>query len=122
MFVGAATLSILLAVSFLGSGGMKVFGHTGIVEGLNHLGVSRALGRVIGALEIAAAFGLLIGLAFGWLGVAAATGLVLLMVGAVIAHVRAGDYTDPKLRGPAIMPAVLMVLSVAAALLRLLSL
>jgi hypothetical protein len=122
METAANVLSILLAISYLGSGGMKVLGQAKIIEGLDKLGVSRNLSRVIGALELAAAAGLLLGLVIGWLGAAAAIGLVLLMAGAIVFHVRAGDYADPKLRGPALMPVFLLLLSAATAALRILTL
>ncbi len=122
METAANVLSILLAISYLGSGGMKVLGQAKIIEGLDKLGVSRNLSRVIGALELAAAAGLLLGLVIGWLGAAAAIGLVLLMAGAIVFHIRAGDYADPKLRGPALMPVFLLLLSAATAALRILTL
>jgi hypothetical protein len=121
MFVVAVVLSCLLAVAFLGTGVMKVTGQAQIVEGLAHLGVSSGLTRLIGTLEVAGAAGMLVGLAVGWLGVAAAAGLFLLMVGAVGYHVRAGDYKDPKYRGGAIMPIVLIVLSAVTGIFRLLT-
>ncbi|MEV0587124.1 DoxX family protein [Nonomuraea sp. NPDC050310] len=105
------TLSVILAISFLGSGAMKLFGQAKVVAGLKELGVSRQMTAVIGALELAASAGLLIGIAVRWLGVAAAGGLVLLMIGAVVTHVRAGDYGDPKRRPPALMPVFLVVFS-----------
>lgn len=122
MHTAANVLSVLLAISFLGSGGMKLLGQAKMMEGLSKLGVSRNFGRFIGALELAATAGLLIGLVIGWLGAAAAIGLVLLMAGAIVYHVRAGDYSDPKLRGPALMPVFLLVLSAVTATLRILTL
>ncbi|MFI6812995.1 DoxX family protein [Nonomuraea sp. NPDC050328] len=111
METAAVTLSVILAISFLGSGAMKLFGQAKVVAGLKELGVSRQMTAVIGALELAASAGLLIGIAVRWLGVAAAGGLVLLMIGAVVTHVRAGDYGDPKRRPPALMPVFLVVFS-----------
>ncbi|MGC5015998.1 DoxX family protein [Streptosporangium sp. DT93] len=105
------TFSVVLAVSFLGSGAMKLFGRSTVVVGLEELGVGRSAAAVIGALELAAGAGLLIGLAVRWLGVAAAAGLVLLMAGAVVTHVRAGDYSDAGRRPPALMPVFLVVFS-----------
>jgi hypothetical protein len=46
---------------------------------------------MLGALKLAGAAGLLVGLAgLPAIGIAAATGLVLYFIGAVIAHLRAG--------------------------------
>lgn len=119
MFVAAAVLSLVLAVAFVGTGAQKLGGRPAVVDGLGRLGVSPTLVRVIGSLEIAGAAGLAAGLAIAWLGAAAAVGLTCLMVGAVAYHVRADDYADPRWRGPALMPPVLLVLTAAAAVLRL---
>lgn len=90
---------------------MKLFGQVKIIELLGELGVQRRMAAVIGALELAAVAGLLVGFIVPWIGIAAAAGLVLLMIGAVVAHHRAGDYNDPKRRAPALMPVFLAVCS-----------
>jgi uncharacterized membrane protein YphA (DoxX/SURF4 family) len=82
-------------------------------------GVSPPLVRVIGALELAGALGALVGLAVPLLGVAAAIGLAMLMEAAFSFHLRAGDYRDPKLRGPAFMPIILFLLAAATTVLRI---
>jgi hypothetical protein len=73
------------------------------------LPVGLPLYRAIGALELLAAAGLLAGLVFVPLGIAAAAGLVLLMLAAIVYHVRAGD-PPAKL----VYPGVPLVLSTAA--------
>jgi hypothetical protein len=70
----------------------------------------------LGTAEIAGGLGLLVGIGVAAIGVAAAVGLVLYFVGAIIAHLRKGD--TKGLTAP--MP--VLVLSVAALVLRLLSL
>ena len=67
----------------------------------------------LAALEIAGAVGIIAGLAVEWLGVAAATGLVLSFVGAVIGHLRV---RDPK---GAAQPVVPLLLSIVVRVLRL---
>ena len=47
--------------------------------------------RLIGVTELAAAAGILIGLWWHPLGLAAAAGMTLLLIGALITHRRAGD-------------------------------
>jgi DoxX-like family len=59
-------------------------------------------------VQVAGAAGVLLGLALRPLGVAAASGLVLLSIGAIVTHRRAGD------KAVAALPA-LMVLALAAA-------
>ncbi|MGH8966121.1 MAG: DoxX family protein, partial [Actinomycetes bacterium] len=71
-----------------------------------HLGYTAAVFRRLGFLELAAAAGLLGGLVWPPVGVAAAIGLVLLLALAARAHLRAGD---PFVR--ALPPGVLAVLA-----------
>ncbi|WP_371570958.1 DoxX family protein [Streptomyces canus] len=61
----------------------------------------------LGLVKIAGALGLLAGIAYRPLGIAAATGVVLYFLGAVMTHVRGGDK-----KGSA-TPAVIMLLAVA---------
>ncbi|MDH6627708.1 hypothetical protein M2271_005537 [Streptomyces sp. LBL] len=49
------------------------------------------------------------------LGIAAAVGFAITMAGAIGFHAKAGDYADPKTRGGAMAPFVLVLLAVAAA-------
>ena len=76
-------------------------------------GVPLRLLPVLAALEIAGAVGILAGLAVEWLGVAAATGLVLSFVGAVIGHLRVRDTKG------AAQPVVPLLLSIVVRVLRL---
>lgn len=55
------------------------------------LGIDQRRFGIIGVLQVVGAVGLLLGLAWSPLGVAAAVGLILLMLGAVTTHVRIGD-------------------------------
>lgn len=79
------------------------------------MGLSAGLVRSIGLAEVAAAVGLIVGLFWQPLGIAAAIGFALTMVGAVGFHARAGDYADPATRGNAMTPFALIALSVATA-------
>jgi hypothetical protein len=56
-----------------------------------HVGVSIDAYRRIGALEVLAVLGILVGAAVPVIGALAATGLILLLGGAVIVHLRNGD-------------------------------
>ena len=82
------------------------------IEPLTQVGVKPNQVPLLAALEIAAAAGLLIGLKFHSLAFAAATGLSLYFIGAVISHLRIKD------KFSAFAPAlVLAVISIATALL-----
>jgi uncharacterized membrane protein YphA (DoxX/SURF4 family) len=114
MFIATLVISALLALAFFGAGFMKLTSpEPKLAEGAAHVGFSAKSYRAIGALEVAGAAGLLIGLYFAPLGIAAAIGLVLMMIGAAIAHARVKD------KFPAIAPsAVLAVVAVVALVLR----
>jgi uncharacterized membrane protein YphA (DoxX/SURF4 family) len=91
MFVVTIILAVLLALGFAMSGTQKLTRAKMMVEGAEHLGVPYSRYQLIGVLEILAAIGLIVGLWVAALGIAAGLGLVLLMIGALPYHLRAGD-------------------------------
>ncbi|MFJ8957748.1 DoxX family protein [Lentzea sp. NPDC102401] len=110
MFIATLVLSALLAVAFLGAGVSKVMKVPAMVAAAETHGFTADGYRNIGLLEVAGAAGLLIGLWWAPLGIAAALGLTLLMAGAVIVHVRAKDKVAET------VPAVVLTLLAGAAL------
>ncbi|MEY2462332.1 MAG: hypothetical protein QOH64_470 [Acidimicrobiaceae bacterium] len=116
MFVAYAVLAIGLSLGLVASGAAKLTKQARVVEGINErVGVPLSWFPALASAEIAGAAGLVIGLWVPALGIAAAIGVVLYFVGAVIAHLRANDR---ELAAP-----VVIGLAAAAALaLRLLSL
>ncbi len=84
-------IGALLALAFLIVGGAKIATVPAMRESASHLGLSVNVYRGIGVLELAGALGLLIGLSNKSLGIAAAIGLFLLLIGAIGSHVRARD-------------------------------
>ncbi|HEY0753153.1 MAG TPA: DoxX family protein [Ktedonobacteraceae bacterium] len=69
----------------------------------------------LAAIEIAGALGILIGIAWAPLGIAAASGLVLYFVGAIIAHGRAGDFKGMLTPvGPLLFSAAVLVTRILA--------
>ena len=97
MATAATAASLVIALVSLASGVPKMIGTTRMVQEANHLGLAAKHHVVIGALEIAAAAGLIAGLAHPAPGMAAATGLALLMTGAVVTHLRSGDHLKAAL-------------------------
>jgi uncharacterized membrane protein YphA (DoxX/SURF4 family) len=91
MQIAVVVVSSSLAVFFAVAGIMNVFYMKQSRQDATHLGISAALTRFIGWCQIAAVFGLIAGLFWRPLAIAAATGVLLLLVGAVIAHRRVGD-------------------------------
>ena len=88
MFVA---VSLLLATVCLLPAAGKLLGHPKMRQSAAHFGIGWRRYRLIGAAELAAAAGVLLGLRWHPLGVAAAAGMVLLLLGAVITHRRATD-------------------------------
>jgi uncharacterized membrane protein YphA (DoxX/SURF4 family) len=116
LFIVTVVLAILLALAFGASGAQKVAGAKPARDSADHLHISHGRYKVIGALELLAAIGLLAGLAVWPLGVAAGAGLVLLMTGALVFHLRVGDKIAQF--GPAL---ALGVLALAEVIVRALS-
>lgn len=114
MFIATVIVSALLAAAALGSASAKLSKQPKIVESLTGLGVPMSWLPKLAVAETAGGIGLLVGLRFAGLGIAAAIGLVAYFVGAVITHLRAKD----KNIAP---PAMFAVLSVAALVLRIAS-
>jgi hypothetical protein len=79
---------------------MKVIGTDTARTNAGHLGISLGLSRLIGVAELAAAAGLLAGLAVKPLAIVTAAAVVALMVGAVGYHLKARD------KVAAVLPAV----------------
>ncbi|MFI5052852.1 MAG: DoxX family protein [Acidimicrobiia bacterium] len=113
MFAACVVVSVALAAMAGLSAVTKLTRRPEVVEGIGGLGVPLSWFPWLGAAELAGAVGLVVGLLVAPIGVAAATGLVLYFLGAIGAHVRAEDY-----RGIS-RPLPLLVLSIAALVLRL---
>jgi uncharacterized membrane protein YphA (DoxX/SURF4 family) len=117
MFIAYIIVAIVMAFVAVGSGVAKLQRNPRIVAGINGvIGVPMPWFPVLAACEIAGALGILIGIFWPPLGLAAAVGLVIYFVGAIIAHLRVQDFKG--LGGP-VLP---LVLAVATLALRILSL
>lgn len=118
MFIAAAVVSVLLAVAVTGSAVGKLTRNPQVVQSVVHtVGVPENRLWMLAALELAGAAGLIAGLFWAPIGIAAAAGIVLYFVGAVAGHVRVRD-TAPAAIAPA---AGLLVVAVIALVLRILS-
>ena len=84
-------LSLLLALTCLGPAGAKLAGASAVRESAAHFGIPWNRYRLISVPELAAAIGVLAGLQVHALGVAAACGMAILLIAALIAHRRARD-------------------------------
>ncbi len=91
MAVASVVLSSMLAALFAVLGVAKVLRQSSMIARTERLGFSVRAIQGIGALELAGAAGLVAGMFWLPVGVAAAVGLVALLVGAAVSHRRAGD-------------------------------
>ena len=114
MLVATVVVSLLLAAVVLGSGASKLAGASVQRTAMESVRFPVERMWVLGALEVLGGIGLVVGLWWAPIGVAAGIGVALYFLGAVIAHLRVGDR--------AFAPALLfMLLAVAAVVLRLLT-
>lgn len=111
MFIATVILSSLLALVVVGSAVGKLTRQPMVVDMLTGLGVPLSWLPRLATAELAGGIGLVVGLAVTWIGIAAATGLILYFFGAVATHVRARDKAIAA-------PVLLAGLAVAALILR----
>jgi hypothetical protein len=116
LFIASAVIAVLLAVMVTFSASLKLRRAPAVVDTIHGVvKVPLSWLNWLAGCELAGAAGLLVGLAWAPIGIAASIGLVAYFVGAVVAHLRVGD------RGGAGAPLVPLALSIAALVTRLLS-
>ncbi|WP_280492059.1 DoxX family protein [Nocardia asiatica] len=91
MTIASVVLALVSAVFFAAIGASKALAAPSMRERAAHVGYTVAAYRAIGCAELAGALGLLLGIWCRQLGVVAGIGLLLLLIGAVVVHVRTGD-------------------------------
>jgi hypothetical protein len=84
-------LAGLLVVAFAAVGSAKLVAVPAMRTKAEHVGLSVSAYRRIGFLEVLAVLGLLVGAFVPVIGALAAGGLLILLGGAVLAHLRNGD-------------------------------
>ncbi len=93
----ASILSIIVFLAFATTGAQRIIFNTVASKAAGHLGFTKRTFQLVGLLEILGALGVLIGLAakkgtfLALLNEAAAAGLLVTMVAAVVVHLRKGD-------------------------------
>jgi len=111
MVIVVLTTVLGLWFTLLGAG--KALALPSMAERASHTGFTVGGYRVIGLLELAGVAGLFLGWAVTGIGVAAAVGLLLLLAGAVVTHLRVGDRlagAAPAMVSAALVAAYLIVL------------
>jgi len=114
MFTAYVVVTVLAAAANIFSATLDFIRYKQILINMAKAGVSESWITMLGTLKGAGALGLLLGIRVPLIGTAAAIGLILFFVGAIITHLRAQDYSF----GLAI---VFLLLAVAALVLRLLA-
>ncbi|QKW09670.1 DoxX family protein [Streptomyces sp. NA04227] len=108
MTTAQITLAVALSLVLVPLGLGKIAAVPFMRRAAAHLDMPPGLYRVVGALEVAGAVGLLLGPASAPLGMAAGIGLALLMTAAAVVHLRHGD---PPVRA---LPAAVLALTAVA--------
>ena len=112
MEVAAIVVSLLLA-ALVTAAALRKLGHRpDVVDSYRRVGVPESRLNQLAAVLLAAAAGLLLGLAWPPAGIAAAAGLVAYFLLAIAAHVRAADHRNLS------MPVAFAALAVAALVLQ----
>ncbi len=91
MDIATVIVTLLLAALFTFAASIKLLGVPQSLAIRDHLGVTPLQWRLIGTLELAGVAGVLVGLAWPPIGIAAAIGLALLSIGATAFHIKASD-------------------------------
>jgi DoxX-like family len=112
MFAAAAIVSLLLAALLAFSAIRKLSHRPEVVATYTRVGVPEDKLDYLALILLAGAAGLVVGLLWGPLGIAAAVGLVVYFLLAIGAHIRAGDTAHVA------TPAVIEVMAVVALVLR----
>ncbi len=115
MFIGYVVLAALLALAMTGSAVATFTRNPAVVGSMTKVGVPDGWLPWLGTAKAAGALGLLAGLVVPALGVAAAVGLVLYFIGAVVSHLRVKDYALAPALVLTILPALALTLRIASA-------
>ncbi|MFM8240616.1 MAG: DoxX family protein [Actinomycetota bacterium] len=112
MGIALIVLAALLGVAAAGSGIQKLRRDATVVSAMHAVGVRDPQIPILAILELLGAAGLIVGIWVPFLGMAAAIGLALYFLGAVIAHIRAKS--SAKETAPAF---IIMLIAIATAIL-----
>src|SRR5204863_4572100 len=93
MFTAYIVVTILAAAANIFSATLDFIRFKQILINMARVGVSESWITVLGALKAAGALGLLIGISVPLIGIAAASGLILFFVAAIVTHLRAHDHS-----------------------------
>lgn len=113
MFIAYVVVAVLLSILLVFSGRSMLVKDKDIMETLDRPAVPKRWLPVLALLKFTGAVGLLIGIFYRPLGIAAALGVVLFFIGAVISHLRVKDVKGAP------VPVLLVLLATAPVVLGL---
>ena len=105
-------VQVVLGLLFVAIGSMTVAGRKMFVENFQRFGYPQWFRVVTGALEVLGGLGLLIGIWIPWLAALASAGLTLVMLGAILTHLRIREPLQ-KIVLPIVMGALAIVVAVS---------
>lgn len=105
-------VQVVLGLLFVSIGSMTVAGRKMFVDNFRHFGYPQWFRVVIGSLEVLGGLGLLIGIWLPWLAALASAGLTLVMLGAILTHLRIREPLQ-KIVLPIVMGALAIVVAVS---------
>jgi hypothetical protein len=112
MFIAYVAVTVLAAAANFFSAGADFVRYQQVVSNMARVGVPTSWMTMLGILKAAGALGLLVGFVVPPIGIAAATGLILFFVGAIVTHLLGHFYSFT-------LPVSFLALAVAALVLRL---
>src|SRR6266571_2948848 len=114
MFTAYIIVTVLTAAANFFSATLDFIRYKQVLINMAKAGVPESWITMLGVLKAAGALGLLMGIGVSLVGIAAAVGLILFFIGAIITHLRARDYSFG-------LAVVFLLLAVTALVLRVAS-
>lgn len=113
--LASSLLALGLGLGFLCAGYAKITQQPVMIKAGRQLGLGASTYQLIGGAEIAGAIGIAFGLVFTWIGVAAAFGLLALMVCAIGLHLHVDDQLHELVPAGALALLIIIYLAVIVA-------
>jgi putative oxidoreductase len=105
-------VQVVLGLLFVLIGSMTVAGRKMFVDNFRHFGYPQWFRVITGSLEVLGGVGLLIGIWLPWLAALASAGLTLVMLGAILTHLRIREPLQ-KIVLPIVLGALAIVVAVS---------
>lgn len=93
MFIAYIVVTLLAAAANIFSATLDFIRYKQILVNMARVGVPESWLTTLGILKAAGALGLLVGIGVPLIGIAAAIGLILFFIAAIITHLRGRDYS-----------------------------